>query len=116
MAGQKDDRIRERAHAIWEREGRPDGREQDHWEQARREVENEESADRSGAGSSGVAARGSETTGGAGRGASGASGLASGLQQGGASPAGGPASTQGSVGTGGGSTAGRPTGGAGKTR
>ncbi len=37
-----DDRIRRRAHAIWEREGRPDGRQQEHWAQARREIEAEE--------------------------------------------------------------------------
>ena len=30
--------IRERAYAIWEREGRPEGRERQHWEQAAREV------------------------------------------------------------------------------
>ena len=28
-------RIRERAHRIWEEEGRPDGRENQHWELAR---------------------------------------------------------------------------------
>ena len=28
-------RIRERAHRLWEEEGRPEGRELDHWEQAR---------------------------------------------------------------------------------
>jgi hypothetical protein len=32
--------IRERAYAIWEEEGRPDGREWDHWERASREVMN----------------------------------------------------------------------------
>ena len=30
--------IRERAYAIWEEEGRPDGREWDHWERASREI------------------------------------------------------------------------------
>ncbi len=40
----EDDRIRRRAHAIWEREGRPDGRQQEHWAQARREIEAEEGA------------------------------------------------------------------------
>ena len=30
--------IRERAYAIWEIEGRPEGRERQHWEQATREV------------------------------------------------------------------------------
>ena len=31
--------IRERAHAIWEREGRPEGRAVLHWDMARRELE-----------------------------------------------------------------------------
>jgi hypothetical protein len=30
--------IRERAYAIWEEEGRPAGREWDHWERASREI------------------------------------------------------------------------------
>jgi hypothetical protein len=30
--------IRRRAYAIWEEEGRPDGREWDHWERASQEV------------------------------------------------------------------------------
>lgn len=33
-----EDRIRSRAHAIWEREGRPDGRSQAHWDKAREEI------------------------------------------------------------------------------
>jgi hypothetical protein len=32
------ERIRQRAYEIWEREGRPEGREQEHWEQAEREI------------------------------------------------------------------------------
>jgi hypothetical protein len=32
------ERIRQRAYEIWEREGRPEGREQAHWEQAEREI------------------------------------------------------------------------------
>ena len=39
-----EDRIRRRAQAISEREGRPEGREQEHWAQARREIEAEEGA------------------------------------------------------------------------
>lgn len=31
-------RIRERAHEIWVQEGRQHGRDQDHWEQAKREL------------------------------------------------------------------------------
>lgn len=30
--------IRDRAYSIWEQEGRPEGRERQHWEQAAREV------------------------------------------------------------------------------
>lgn len=33
-----EERIRRRAYEIWEREGRPDGRDADHWRQAREEV------------------------------------------------------------------------------
>jgi len=32
-------KIRARAHEIWEHEGRPAGRAELHWEQARREIE-----------------------------------------------------------------------------
>lgn len=35
-------RIRRRAHDIWEREGRPEGRQEDHWAQACREIATEE--------------------------------------------------------------------------
>jgi Protein of unknown function (DUF2934) len=38
------ERIRERAHAIWEREGRPQDRDQDHWHQAEKEIASEEAA------------------------------------------------------------------------
>lgn len=30
--------VRERAYEIWEEEGRPEGREEEHWRRARREV------------------------------------------------------------------------------
>ena len=33
--------VRERAHAIWVAEGKPEGREVDHWMRARRELERE---------------------------------------------------------------------------
>ncbi|MCW2246848.1 hypothetical protein M2352_002439 [Azospirillum fermentarium] len=33
-----EERIRRRAYAIWEREGRPDGRDADHWALAREEI------------------------------------------------------------------------------
>jgi hypothetical protein len=34
-AGDLQERIRERAQAIWEREGRPKGRHDEHWRQGR---------------------------------------------------------------------------------
>jgi DUF2934 family protein len=34
----REQRIRERAYAIWERAGRPHGRDRDHWRQAEREL------------------------------------------------------------------------------
>ncbi|MGQ9369094.1 DUF2934 domain-containing protein [Azospirillum sp. ST 5-10] len=39
-------RIRARAYELWDREGRPEYRHLDHWEQARREVEAEDAAAR----------------------------------------------------------------------
>lgn len=33
--------IRDRAYQIWESEGRPEGRDAEHWERARRELETE---------------------------------------------------------------------------
>ncbi|AWK86711.1 DUF2934 domain-containing protein [Azospirillum thermophilum] len=38
MAEDLETRIRQRAYEIWEREGRPEGRRQDHWELAREEI------------------------------------------------------------------------------
>lgn len=38
MADDVESRIRARAHQIWEREGRPEGRAQDHWELASEEI------------------------------------------------------------------------------
>lgn len=37
MTGDIERRIRERAYEIWESEGRPEGRSEDHWKQARAE-------------------------------------------------------------------------------
>ena len=36
--GKHETAIRERAYSLWEQEGRPDGREWDHWERASHEV------------------------------------------------------------------------------
>jgi hypothetical protein len=39
MAREQERRIRERAHALWEQEGKPHGRDQEHWFQAQRELD-----------------------------------------------------------------------------
>lgn len=36
-----EDAVRRRAHRIWEAEGQPQGREQEHWRRARTELEEE---------------------------------------------------------------------------
>ena len=41
MTPDRDERIRQRAHELWEREGRPHGRHDDHWQQAREEIDAE---------------------------------------------------------------------------
>jgi hypothetical protein len=39
MDGDREERQRERAYAIWEREGRPDGQAERHWAQADAELD-----------------------------------------------------------------------------
>jgi hypothetical protein len=39
----REERIRQRAHELWEAEGRPNGRAQQHWDQAAKDLENETS-------------------------------------------------------------------------
>jgi hypothetical protein len=39
MARDREARIRARAHEIWEKEGRPAGEEQRHWDEASREID-----------------------------------------------------------------------------
>jgi hypothetical protein len=41
MTDNRTERIRQRAHEIWEREGRPEGRAQEHWYKAVQDVEAE---------------------------------------------------------------------------
>lgn len=41
MGQDNDERIRQRAHAIWESEGRPEGRDADHWTRAQEELKSE---------------------------------------------------------------------------
>ncbi|CCV07954.1 conserved hypothetical protein [Mesorhizobium metallidurans STM 2683] len=43
MTDERQERIRRRAHAIWEQAGRPDGAHQRHWDQAAAEIDNEDS-------------------------------------------------------------------------
>lgn len=99
MMTDREQRIRERAHQFWEEEGRPEGREQEHWERAVHEINDEsENSDHP---ELGVDTQ-QEPTGGV--------GTASVLQPGGTTPGGGPGAGAGSVGTGGGSTGGASTG------
>jgi hypothetical protein len=42
MQADRDARVRERAYRIWEGEGRPDGRAEEHWHLAEREIADEE--------------------------------------------------------------------------
>jgi hypothetical protein len=42
MQSDRETRIRDRAQAIWEEEGRPEGRDREHWERAAAEVDAEE--------------------------------------------------------------------------
>jgi len=45
MSDDREARIRERAYHLWIDRGRPEGREQEHWEEARRSVEQEDQSD-----------------------------------------------------------------------
>jgi hypothetical protein len=38
MSGDMEERIRRRAHEIWEQAGRPEGHDEEHWAQAHREI------------------------------------------------------------------------------
>jgi hypothetical protein len=40
----REERIRQRAHELWEQEGRPEGRAQDHWERAAQDLDREDAA------------------------------------------------------------------------
>ncbi|MDB5612940.1 MAG: hypothetical protein JWQ22_593 [Devosia sp.] len=88
-----EDEIKRRAHGIWEKEGRPEGREFQNYMDAVSEMM-------------------AEVEGGKERPTTGPSGLSTALHPGGTAPSGG-AAIVGSIGTGGGSTAGQPTGSAG---
>lgn len=60
------ERIKQRAHEIWEREGRPEGRDADHWSQAEQELNSQTGeGDQTGGGdqSSGVQPGGGQESG-----------------------------------------------------
>lgn len=40
---ERQSKIRERAHQIWEQDGRPHGQDQAHWDRAAKEIEEEKS-------------------------------------------------------------------------
>ncbi len=42
MSENREQQIRERAHALWEADGRPEGREMDYWLRAEKEVDGQE--------------------------------------------------------------------------
>ena len=42
MSDDRQHRIRQRAHTIWENHGRPHGADRDHWDQATREIDAED--------------------------------------------------------------------------
>jgi Protein of unknown function (DUF2934) len=44
LSAEAEQQVRDRAHAIWETEGRPEGRHLDHWQQALSEFEREKEA------------------------------------------------------------------------
>ena len=39
MSDDREDRIRKRAHALWEQNGRPEGQHEEHWHQASQEAD-----------------------------------------------------------------------------
>jgi hypothetical protein len=54
MATPQQHQIAELAYRIWERQGRPEGRDREHWEQAQRELQGDEGGFRSDASSAQV--------------------------------------------------------------
>jgi hypothetical protein len=88
------EQVRQRAYALWEEEGRPEGREQDHWQRAEEELGQDGKQEGEGLATDGAYDELSAAGG----------GLASGLQPGGTTPGGGAGAGAGSLGTGGGST------------
>jgi hypothetical protein len=98
-----DERIRARAYRIWDEAGQPDGKHDQHWEQAIREIEAEDHSQ------TGHQQTGGRQNGGDATAVDSETGASTSLQPGGTIPAS-PGAMVGSLGTGGGSTAGRATG------
>jgi hypothetical protein len=109
MSTDREEKIRSRAHQIWEREGGTHGRHQEHWAQATHEIDNEDAAGRAASGRLKVTTADDPTrpssgagqpsgNGEAGRTQGGAAGVSSGIQRGGTMPGGG-APAQGSSGS-----------------
>ncbi len=44
MSDDKHHRIRQRAHAIWENQGRPHGQDREHWDRASKEIDAEDAS------------------------------------------------------------------------
>ena len=38
MSGDMEERVRQRAHELWEQAGRPEGQQEQHWQQASQEI------------------------------------------------------------------------------
>ena len=45
MADDREERIRQRAYDLWQKEGAPEGRHQDHWHEATAQIDAEQAAD-----------------------------------------------------------------------
>ena len=58
---EREDRIRARAHQLWLEEGRPEGREREHWQRAEEEVDQQEEPGENSAGAAGPHAKPSLT-------------------------------------------------------
>ena len=48
MSDDRDQQVKQRAYELWENEGRPSGRHDDHWDRARREIEERDQGRESG--------------------------------------------------------------------
>ena len=63
MDTNKEELIRQRAREIWEREGQPEGRATEHWEQAAQEIDAEIAFSKPSAGAAGTKGKTAKTRG-----------------------------------------------------